>query len=207
MQREEFMRGLQVLISNVSDQSTRNLLAKELETALKSLRQENPNIKANRQRFSRDLSQGVHQLYMLERKLEGQDGTFSKWTQAAYEINEDFEQPFAEAVSELCLAFHDVKQKYGQDIACRLYNSMPVILPSEIRNAAQYLNFGGSMDHIPALAEVGFLMGEMDDGVAERAAAYMNAGGDADYAWCVATESPISASEEPDDSQIQQTML
>ena len=51
MQREEFMRGLQVLISNVSDQSTRNLLAKELETALKSLRQENPNIKANRHVF------------------------------------------------------------------------------------------------------------------------------------------------------------
>ena len=66
MQREEFMRGLQVLISNVSDQSTRNLLAKELETALKSLRQENPNIKANRQRFSRDLSQGILQLSSLE---------------------------------------------------------------------------------------------------------------------------------------------
>ena len=80
MRERRIHGGLQVLISNVSDQSTRNLLAKELETALKSLRQENPNIKANRQRFSRDLSQGIHQLYMLERKLEGQDGTFSKWT-------------------------------------------------------------------------------------------------------------------------------
>lgn len=157
MQREEFMRGLQVLISNVSDQSTRNLLAKELETALKSLRQENPNIKANRQRFSRDLSQGIHQLYMLERKLEGQDGTFSKWTRAVYEVNEDFEQPFSEAVNDLCQAFSDVNQKYGQAIACQLYNTMAVILPSEIRNAAQFLNFGGNIAYVPALAEVGFL--------------------------------------------------
>lgn len=207
MQRDEFMRGLRSLIADTSDPITRNFLARELETALEKLRPEAPDIKANRQRFCRDLSQGVLQLYSLERELGGRDGTFSKWTQAAYELNEDFEQPFAEAVSELCLAFRDVKQKYGQDIACQLYNSMSVILPSEIRNAAQYLNFGGNMDHIPALAEVGFLMGEMDDGVAERAAAYMNAGGNADYAWCVATESPIPASEEPDDPQIQQTML
>ena len=207
MQRDEFMRGLRSLIADTSDPITRNFLARELETALEKLRPEAPDIKANRQRFGRDLSQGVLQLYSLERELGGRDGTFSKWTQAAYELNEDFEQPFAEAVSELCLAFRDVKQKYGQDIACQLYNSMSVILPSEIRNAAQYLNFGGNMDHIPALAEVGFLMGELDDVVAERAAEYMNAGGNADYAWCVATESPIPASEEPDDPQIQQTML
>ena len=206
MQREEFMRGLQVLISNVSDQSTRNLLAKELETALKSLRQENPNIKANRQRFSRDLSQGVHQLYMLERKLEGQDGTFSKWTRAVYEVNEDFEQPFSEAVNDLCQAFSDVNQKYGQAIACQLYNTMAVILPSEIRNAAQFLNFGGNIAYVPALAEVGFLMDAVDDGAAERTAAYMNAGGDAAYAWCVAKEETISAATESDDPQIQQTM-
>ena len=207
MQRDEFMRGLRSLIADTSDPITRNFLARELETALEKLRPEAPDIKANRQRFGRDLSQGVLQLYSLERELGGRDGTFSKWTQAAYEINGDFEQPFAEAVSELCLAFHDVKQQYGQDIACTLYNSMTVILPLEIRNAAQYLNFGGSMAHIPALAEVGFLMDTMDDGAAERTAAYMNAGGDAAYAWCVAKEGPISAAEESDDPQIQQTML
>ena len=207
MQREEFMRGLRGLIADTSDPATRNFLAIELETALEKLRLEAPDIKANRQRFSRDLSQGVLQLYSLERELGGRDGTFSKWTQAAYEINGDFEQPFAEAVSGLCLAFRNVKQKYGQDIACTLYNSMAVILPLEIRNAAQYLNFGGSMDHIPALAEVGFLMDTMDDRAAERTAAYMNAGGDAAYAWCVAKEGPISAADESDDPQIQQTML
>ena len=207
MQREEFMRGLRGLIADTSDPATRNFLAVELKTALEKLRPEASDIKANWQRFSRDLSQGVLQLYSLERELGGRDGTFSKWTQAAYEINADFEQPFAEAVSELCLAFHDVKQQYGQDIACTLYNSMTVILPLEIRNAAQYLNFGGSMAHIPALAEVGFLMDTMDDGAAERTAAYMNAGGDAAYAWCVAKEGPISAAEESDDPQIQQTML
>ena len=207
MQREEFMRGLRGLIADTSDPVARNFFAIELKTALEKLRPEASDIKANWQRFSRDLSQGVLQLYSLERELGGRDGTFSKWTRAVYEVNEDFEQPFSEAVNDLCQAFCDINQKYGQAIACQLYNTMAVILPSEIRNAAQYLNFGGSMDHIPALAEVGFLMDTMDDGAAERTAAYMNAGGDAAYAWCVAKEGPISAAEESDDPQIQQTML
>ena len=206
MQRDEFMRGLRSLIADTSDPITRNFLARELETALEKLRPEAPDIKANRQRFGRDLSQGVLQLYSLERELGGRDGTFSKWTQAAYELNEDFEQPFSEAVNDLCQAFCDVNQKYGQAIACQLYNTMAVILPSEIRNAAQFLNFGGNIAYVPALAEVGFLMDAMDDGAAERTAAYMNAGGDAAYAWCVAKEETISAATESDDPQIQQTM-
>ena len=49
-------------------------------------------------------------------------------------------------------------------------------------------------------------MDAMDDGAAERTAAYMNAGGDAAYAWCVAKEETISAATESDDPLVQQAM-
>lgn len=68
MQRDEFMRGMRGLISDTSDPVTRSLLAIELETALEKLRPEAPDIKANRQRFGRDLSQGILQLSSLERE-------------------------------------------------------------------------------------------------------------------------------------------
>ena len=58
--------------------------------------------------------------------------------------------------------------------------STPVILSSELPGAAQFLSLGGSCGGLE-LAGVGFFMPEEDITEAEmaRAAAYMNAGGNA----------------------------
>lgn len=50
------------------------------------------------------------------------------------------------------------KQRFHTDLAYaarQLYNSHAFILPTEIRNAAQYLTLGGSPNHVPALAMPG----------------------------------------------------
>ena len=134
--------------------------------------------------------------------MGGQDGTFSEWIRAAYEINEDFDHSFAEVVSGLCGAFHDADAQYGRDISRQLYNTLAVVLPAEIRSAAQYLSLGGSLDHVPALASVGFLMEPQDHDSMLRAMKYMNDGGCADNAY-YAAEGEVFKDHSP---QCQQTM-
>ena len=73
------------------------------------------------------------------------------------------------------------KQRFHTDLAYaarQLYNSHAFILPTEIRNAAQYLTLGGSPNHVPALAMVGFLLESKDGDNALLAVNYMNDGGD-----------------------------
>lgn len=52
--------------------------------------------------------------------------------------------------------------------------------------AAQYLSLGGSLDHVPALALVGFLMEPQDHDSMLRAVKHMNDGGDAENAYYAA---------------------
>lgn len=137
----------------------------------------------NKALLSHDLASGSLQLYALEKELQGQDGAFSEWLRAAYEINEDFEQPLAEVINEICASLRDADHQYGRTIARRLYNTQAVILPAEIRNAAHFLSLGGQFESIGGLASVGFFMEEYGHGAMERVVQFMNAGGAADEAW------------------------
>ena len=119
-----------------------------------------------------------------------------------YEINEDFQHPYAEEVDEFCGAFRDAERLYGWGIARQLYNTQTVILPTEIRSAAQYLSLGGSLDHVSALALVGFLMESQDHDSMLRAVKYMNDGGCADNAY-YAAQGDVFKDQSP---QCQQTM-
>lgn len=137
----------------------------------------------NKALLSHDLASGSRQLYALEKELRGQDGAFGEWLRAAYEINEDFEQPLAEVINEICASLRDADHQYGRAIAQRLYNTQAVILPAEIRNAAHFLSLGGQFESLAGLARVGFFMEEFGHDAVERVVKFMNAGGSADEAW------------------------
>lgn len=147
--------------------------------AVERIRQE--QIAQNRAQLRTDLASGTRQLWDLEQELQGRAGTFPGWLQGAYEVNEDFEQSLGEVIAELCETFQEIKRRYGIEIARELYNEHPVILSSELPGAAQFLSLGGSCGGAAELAGVGFFMPEEDITEAEmaRAAAYMNAGGNA----------------------------
>lgn len=149
-----------------------------------------------------DVSDQAMKNWLEYAKNLDRDGTFSEWIRAAYEVNEDFDQSFAEVVSGLCGAFHDADAQYGRDISRQLYNTLAVVLPAEIRSAAQYLSLGGSLDHVPALASVGFLMEPQDHDSMLRAVKHMNDGGCADNAY-YAAEWEVFKDHSP---QCQQTM-
>ena len=68
--------------------------------------------------------------------------------------------------------------------------------------AAQYLSLGGSLDHGPALALVGFLMEPQNHDRMLRAVKHMNDGGDAASAY-YAAEGEVFKDHSP---QCQQTM-
>ena len=68
--------------------------------------------------------------------------------------------------------------------------------------AAQYLSLGGSLDHVPALASVGFLMEPQNHDSMLRAVKHMNDGGDAASAY-YAAEGEVFKDHSP---QCQQTM-
>lgn len=131
----------------------------------------------NKQRFAADLASAAQQVYELEQEIQGRSGTFGQWLRAAYELNEDFEQPFAEAVDGICGAIREADRQYGREIAQQLYHSQEIILASEIRRAARYLSYGGQFEALSGLANAGFF--EWDPGHEEmlRAVAFMNAGG------------------------------
>ena len=135
---------------------------------------------ANRARLGSDLASGVRQLYALEQELHGQGGTIGEWLRAAYEINEDFEQPLAEVVGEICDALREADRRCGRSIAQQLYDTQTIILPTEIKNAAHYLSIGGRFESFSDLAHVGFLMDDPGHDVMARAADFMNAGGSAE---------------------------
>ena len=147
--------------------------------AVERIRQE--QIAQNRAQLRTDLASGTRQLWDLEQELQGRAGTFPGWLQGAYEVNEDFEQSLGEVIAELCETFQEIRRRYGIEIARELYNEHPVILSSELPGAAQFLSLGGSCGGAAELAGVGFFMPEEDITEAEmaRAAAYMNAGGNA----------------------------
>ena len=65
----------------------------ESHAALEEFQSGKWDTRENKRKFSSDLSQGIRQFYALEQGLGGQDGTFSEWIRAAYEINEDLISP------------------------------------------------------------------------------------------------------------------
>ena len=174
----------------------------ESRTALEEFQSGAWEVRENKERFHTDLAYAARQLFALEKELGGQEGVFAGWMKSLYEINEDFQHPYAEEVDELCGAFRDAERLYGWGIARQLYNTQTVILPTEIRSAAQYLSLGGSLDHVSALALVGFLMESQDHDSMLRAVKYMNDGGCADNAY-YAAQGDVFKDQSP---QCQQTM-
>ncbi len=164
----------------------------ESRTALEEFQSGAWEVRENKERFHTDLAYAARQLFALEKELGGQEGVFAEWLRAAYELNEDFERPFAEEVNEICSAFRESEQQYGRDTAQQIYNTLAVILSTEIQNAAQYLHLGGKLEHVPELASAGFLMDSTDDASAARAVEYMNAGGEAAYAYTALREASHS---------------
>ena len=167
----------------------------ESRTALEEFQSGAWEVRENKERFHTDLAYAARQLFALEKELGGQEGVFAEWLRAAYELNEDFERPFAEEVNEICSAFRESEQQYGRDTAQQIYNTLAVILSTEIQNAAQYLHLGGKLEHVPELASVGFLMDSTDDASVTRAVEYMNAGGEAAYAYTALREASHSDTE------------
>lgn len=137
-------------------------------------------ISENRARFATDLSVSLRKLYHLEQDLGGKPGTLSEWAQAAYEINEDFEDPYVKVVGDICAALRDVDHQYGRRIALQLYNTLAVILASEIRPAACYLSLGGRFESLKGLADAGFFSVGYGHDTTIRAVQFMNSGGNAD---------------------------
>lgn len=133
----------------------------------------------NKQRFALDLASASQQLYELENDIQGQRGAFSQWLRVVHELNEDFARPFAEVVNEICDAIRYADRQYGREIALRLYNSQEVILPDEIRRAAQYLSHGGRFESLRELARVGLFEQDHSHEELLRAINFMNAGGTA----------------------------
>lgn len=134
----------------------------------------------NYERLSYDLASGTRQLFALEKELNGKEGTFCEWLRAAYEINEDFDQPLAEVIDEICSAFRESNRLCGQSLTQQLYNAHIIILPTEIKVSAQYLSLGGRLESLSELARVGFLLEDCGYDEMVRAVQFMNAGGKAD---------------------------
>lgn len=137
----------------------------------------------NRRRFSGELAEGARQFLALEQTLGGQAGGFGTWLQVAYELNEDFEEPYSKVVDDICQAFQNVEHCYGAAIAQLLYDVRSVILPTEIQNAAAYLSLGGQLEDLSALAENGFFLEKLDRDAVIRAVAYMETDGMASGAY------------------------
>ena len=131
----------------------------------------------NKRRFALDLASASQQIYALENDIQGQQGTFSQWLRVAHELNEDFARPFAEVGGEICGASRYADRQYSREIALQLYNSQEVILPDEIRRAAQYLSHGGRFESLRGLAEVGLFEQDLSQEEMLRAIDFMNAGG------------------------------
>lgn len=159
----------------------------------------------NRRWFAGELAEGARQFFALEQTLGGQAGGFGAWLQAAYELNEDFEEPYSKVVDDICQAFRNVQRRHGTAIAQRLYDVHSVILPTEIQNAADYLTFGGQPEDLPALAKSGFFLEHLDQDAITRAIDYMESGGEAAGAYQAAKVETQDTSWDSG-QQFQQTM-
>lgn len=142
-------------------------------------RQWQREVRENKAHFAEDLSAGLRELYLLEQELGGKPGTLSEWARAAYEVNEDFEEPYTKVIGDICAALRDVDHQYGREIAQQLYNASAIILASEIRSAAHFLSLGGRFESLKGLADAGFFMEDYDHDTTVRAVQFINDGGDA----------------------------
>lgn len=75
-------------------------------------RQWQREVRENKAHFAEDLSAGLRELYLLEQELGGKPGTLSEWARAAYEVNEDFEEPYTKVIGDICAALRDVDHQY-----------------------------------------------------------------------------------------------
>ena len=141
---------------------------------------EKQRIESNRSRVSRDMPEIVCLLSELENEMDGHPGLIGEWMRISYEINEDFEYAPIESVSQIFKALRDVRHCYGIDIARDLYNAQMIVLPQEIRNAADYLNHGGQLQHLESLAYFGVFMEDyhkMNYESLDELITHMNGGG------------------------------
>lgn len=127
-----------------------------------------------------DLADGIRQFYSLEIALGGRNGAFCEWSELAYELNDDHEEDYSCLVKKICDSFQSISCDFGKEIAQQLYNAHTIILPTEIRNAAKYLNAGGRIADLPGLASAGFFMASVDRERLEQVVTYINAGGNPD---------------------------
>lgn len=127
-----------------------------------------------------DLADGIRQFYSMETALGGRNGAFCEWSELAYELNDDHEEDYSCLVKKICDALQSVSCDFGKETARQLYNAHTIVLPTEIRNAAKYLNAGGRIADLPGLASAGFFMASVDRERLEQAVTYINAGGNPD---------------------------
>lgn len=159
----------------------------------------------NSRRFAVELVEGARQFFALEQTLGGRAGGFGAWLRAAYELNEDFEEPYSKVVDNICQAFRNVQRRHGTAIAQRLYDVHSVILPTEIQNAADYLALGGQPEALPALARSGFFLEHLDPDAIARAIDYMESSEEASGAYQAAKVETQDTSWDSG-QQFQQTM-
>lgn len=141
---------------------------------------EKQRIESNRSRISSDMPEIICLLSELEKEMDGNPGQIGEWMRISYEINEDFEYAPVESTRQICEAFRSIRHRYGSDIARELYNTQVMVLPDEIRNAADYLHHGGQFSHLEELASFGVFMddyNEMDYDALHDLINHMNGGG------------------------------
>lgn len=119
---------------------------------------EHRSIASNKARCASDMPECIRMLSILEKELYGQSGQFGELMWISYELNEDYEVAPAQMVKEICNVFKKAKQKYGNHIACALYESRGIVLSSEIIHAADYSSIEGKVQNRRDLASAGVFM-------------------------------------------------
>ena len=113
------------------------------------------------------------------------DQAMKNWLEYAENLDRDGTETESEIFDRAYVELALIKRHQGMETA-----------------AAQYLSLGGSLDHVPALALVGFLMEPQNHDSMLRAVKHMNDGGDAASAY-YAAEGEVFKDHSP---QCQQTM-
>lgn len=113
------------------------------------------------------------------------DQAMKNWLEYAENLDRDGTETESEIFNRSYVELALIKRHQGMETA-----------------AAQYLSLGGSLDHVPALALVGFLMEPQNHDSMLRAVKHMNDGGDAASAY-YAAEGEVFKDHSP---QCQQTM-
>ena len=97
------------------------------------------------------------------------DQAMKNWLEYAKNLDRDGTETESEIFDRSYVELALIKRNQGMETA-----------------AAQYLSLGGSLDHVPALALVGFLMEPQNHDSMLRAVKHMNDGGDAASAYYAA---------------------